>query len=175
MTKERAAGKHERTQSQKTIAVIALAIGLSACQNADGTPGYEAIPNMQNFTMPDDSTRCLNGGERPCAVQLRTEPKYRQDNIINALPNTHVEWPEEAYGNSKGDLVSIRCYTPNGDKITSSENNLVSTEWYEVEVPAEHWVNKAVKPNAFNADTYIGWASVTYFNQTQHAREVPKC
>ena len=178
MTKEAFVQSNEHNRLQKFVAVAAIALGLSACQNADGTPSYEAAPNMQGFLKPGDTTHCFNGGERPCALLLRAEPKLSAPVINAAKTQTRVEWPLEAYADKSGDTLTVLCYDAHGQKITSYENDLSSSDWYRVVVPAEHLVNKDAHPDSMEyggAKVYLGWASVTWFNQSAHDRAVPKC
>jgi hypothetical protein len=178
MSSESQPRRTEHSRLQKILAASAVVLGLSSCANPAEPQPYKATPNMVGFLKPGDDKHCFNGGERPCAVLLRTKPNVSAAKINATEDQKEVLWPREAYNGKKGDTLTVLCYDPNGQKITSYENNLVSADWYKVVVPAEHVTNTEALPDSFNLNgtkAYIGWASVTWFNQSAHEASVPRC
>lgn len=185
MSTEKAARKYEYRLPRQLLATGLAGLCLAGCtpraQNTQTNTAetyVQLVPDMQSFLKPGDDKHCFNGGERPCAILLRTEPKLSAA-TINADKNTvRVEWPLESYGNKKGDELSVRCYDPKGQEIKSYENSLASTDWYQVIVPEDKVTNAEAHPDSATINgtkAYIGWASVTWFNQNEHNPAVPKC
>jgi hypothetical protein len=178
---------------------VTLAIGLSSCSNGTSSPESlssssnvstaptHLTPNMVGFLKPGTNNVCFNGGERPCAILIRTSPKLSGD-IVNASPSQgRVNWPLEAFNGQTGDSLTVECYTPNGQAISAYEGNSSSSDWYEIAVPEQYVLNPSVqaelaKPNSpiktiqlGGQTTVLGWASVEWFNQSSPVSTVPVC
>lgn len=131
------------------------------------------VPDMSGFLQ--NSRTCLNGGARPCAVQLRTKPKLLAA-VINADPTAkHVSWPLESYHGQSGDPVTVDCYQADGQKVGDYSGDPPSTDWYKVTVPAGRVANPAVRARLKGHDSIAGYASVEWFGESQPQTGIPTC
>lgn len=186
----------------KTAAGVAVLLSLAGCSSskqASAKPSVAAspavhytnvVPDMSGFTKPGNATKCFNGGPRPCAILLRTEPRLSAP-YINAKPTQNtVLWPREAYDGQDGDGVVAECYKSNGQFVAPYEGsaaNKGSRYWYKVIVPEERILNPAVT-SEINAPTtpiptfyfggqvaIAGWASVEWFDKRTPNPAVRPC
>jgi hypothetical protein len=145
-------------------------------------------PDMSHYSYPGTPNDCSQGGPRPCAILIRTEPEIKPSNYINANPNqTYVSWPLESYGSTPGHQVAVTCYKSQGQSVTSNDRRLHSQVWYQVIVPAQFILNPdvqtEVRENSPSVSTMqyggqtavLGWASSTWFGTEAPNRAVQSC
>jgi hypothetical protein len=148
----------------------------------------DLTPNLSSFLQQGSNDTCFNGGARPCAVLLRTQPKLDSE-YVNVEPTQgHVDWPLESYGGTEGDQLQAVCYISDGQKITPFEGKSSSTYWYKVYVPMKRVLNQHVRHEAQQqspgietvrthgaAVAVLAWASTEWFHQSKAAPGIPEC
>lgn len=90
-------------------------------------------PDLSGFTYPGDSSRCLNGGLRPCAAGLRPQPKLTSQPAI-ASANNLALYPFEAYKQGKGDKLKVVCQVLGELVNQTTDTSVKSSIWDVVEV-----------------------------------------
>jgi hypothetical protein len=190
-----------RRKTTAAVGAFALAIGLSSCafkgrSSAEPSPSSSPAsspavtrltPNMSGFLQPGSSTTCYNGGKRPCAVLIRTQPDLSSPDINTNPIQGHVSWPQEAYRRKLGNSLVVICYDPNGQRVAPYEGNLSSTDWLKVLVPDRHVRNPEVQAEIADHDPAIhtirfggslaveGWTSVEWFGLSAAPASVLEC
>ena len=123
---------------------------------AKTVPYVMMTPNMVGFTDPNDSTKCYNGGERPCAVLLREAPTPKSDYVVATTGNI-VPWPKEAYGSFAGNALKIVCQV-RSYKLRDFKGDAPSDIWDVAETPVENLNPQTQAELSGNAKTTFGVA-----------------
>lgn len=139
------------------IMAATFAAGCSGNDTAPPPPRSPVLltPDMSDFTRDDGN--CLGGGERPCAILLRTEPHLAAP-IVNADPNStnRVNWPLERYGSSPGDALKILC-SVEGDEVYDPGRTATLSTWYKIRVSRDEIKNPALTTPPAEAYAAARW------------------
>lgn len=173
-----------------TLAISASILGISEAAGA-AADHHEPSVKAAAILMPNMYKFC---GQPPCSMYIDVTPKAKivAENAFNLPRNrslTKAYWPVTPYlGRNNGNKVAIDCYISNGDKMRPIyTKGAVSTDWYEVIVPAKHLLDQTVKRELEHGDhvipevsydgkaAYLGWSSVEFFNETKPDHKVPAC
>lgn len=143
------------------------------------------VPDMSGFLSPGSKDTCYNGGARPCAMLIRSEPSL-ESAYVNATPaQRRVKWPLESYDGDPGDDVVVECYQT-GQTVYSLDGSSSSSVWYRVIVPpGGHIKNQEVSQNMENGTirtiqyagekALLAYAAAEWFGQTEPAAGIDEC
>lgn len=186
-------------RSALMFGALTLSAGLAACSGGDqtATPStsreatastqpvapsettsptkLELIPDMSSFLKAGTTDTCFNGGARPCGLLLRETPNLDSARVNVGPQDKLVTWPLETYGDQGGDSLTIDCVETAGDKVTSYDGKLVTSDWYAVEVPIDKVHDPSVQSSNEGQSSIVAYASVAWFNQSQPPAGVPTC
>ncbi len=124
--------------------LAATALLLSGCGESKpaSSPKAESVTVVPNFSkLTKGGVSCEQGYPRPCYQPLYKSPKEERplttNDIVNAYTvsgNTvHVNWPYEAYGNHRGNPVSVVCQVK-GELISNAYGQSTKV-WDVIKVP----------------------------------------
>jgi hypothetical protein len=188
-----------RLRRATIAAITAIAVGnLSSCAASDTKPPsavantvlqptyVQEVPDMSGFLQAGSTTKCFNGGDRPCAPLIRESPQLDAAKINTDPTKPTVTWPLESYNGKLGDSLSIVCYTE-GQLITPYVGTISSDQWLKVIVPRDRVASPVIASELqstspsletiqFSGQTAVlGYASVEWFNHSAHDPMIPHC